>query len=98
VSRGRIEKYESLADDDMEQLESVNDQLSGIICELDEEELDAAEKDEVSSDEDYRWVCARAVRTEGVMSAINEVLRTAQVSLLAVIRTAGGVRRSWTWL
>ena len=36
-----IKEYESLSDDDIEQLESVNDQLSGIIFELDEEEQDA---------------------------------------------------------
>jgi hypothetical protein len=41
TSKKIIKEYESLSDDDIEQLESVNDQLSGIIFELDKEEQDA---------------------------------------------------------
>ncbi|WP_436932458.1 Eco57I restriction-modification methylase domain-containing protein [Halosimplex halobium] len=41
VSRNIIEEYESLSDDDIEQLEKVNDRLSGILFDLDEKELEA---------------------------------------------------------
>lgn len=41
VSKKIIKEYESLSDNDIEQLENVNDRLSGIIFELDEKEQDA---------------------------------------------------------
>lgn len=41
ISRYIIENYNSLTDDEIDQLETVNNLLSGIIFELEEEELDA---------------------------------------------------------